>query len=242
MLKDKIAIITGASSGIGAATAILFAQNGANVVITYKENENGAKEVAEKIKSLGREVLIVQADLINEMEAKKVVDETMKRFGRIDILVNNAGRYINGDEWNGASELWVKSLRQNLVSMMSMSKYAIEVFQKQKSGVIVNVSSRYSKDGQCDSISYAAAKAGVANITQAYAKLLAPFGRANCVSPGMVNAGYWLTASKEEIEANLITKPLNKFSEPEDIAEMILFLTSDKSSMIIGQNVSIGSF
>jgi 3-oxoacyl-[acyl-carrier protein] reductase len=97
MLKNKIAIITGASSGIGAATALLFAQNGANVVITYKENENGAKEVAEKIKSLGREVLIVQADLINEMEAKRVVDEAMKKFGKIDILVNNAGRYIDGD-------------------------------------------------------------------------------------------------------------------------------------------------
>jgi 3-oxoacyl-[acyl-carrier protein] reductase len=241
MLKDKTAIITGGSSGIGAATAILFAKQGANVVITYKENEKGANEVAEKIKNLGKEALIVQADLINEMDAKKVVDETMKKFKQIDILVNNAGRYINGDEWNGPSELWIESLQQNLVSAMSMSKYTIEIFQQQKSGIIVNVSSCHSGSGKYDSISYGAAKAGMVNMTQSHAKLLRSFGRANCVSPGAVNAGYWLTAPKEEIEANLATKFFGKFSEPEDIAEIILFLAAHKSSMNTRQNIFTGS-
>jgi NAD(P)-dependent dehydrogenase (short-subunit alcohol dehydrogenase family) len=126
--------------------------------------------------------------------------------------------------------------------MMSISKYVIDIFQKQKSGIIVSVASRQGKSGNSDAFSYGAAKAGVINITQSYAKLLVPFGRANSVSPGAVNSGYWLTAPKEEIEDDLKIEPFHKFSEPEDVAETILFLASDKSSMITGQNVSVGAF
>ena len=122
MFKDKTVLITGGSSGIGAATAIMFAKNGANVAITYKDNKEGAERVAAEIEKLGQKALTIQADLINEVEAKNAVNETIRKFGRIDILVNNAGRYIDGDEWNGPSEVWVKSLQQNLVSVMNVSK------------------------------------------------------------------------------------------------------------------------
>ena len=234
MFKNKTVLITGGSSGIGKATALLFARNGANVVITYKENNKGAENVAREIKQIGGESLAVQADLINEHEAEKVVEETIKKFGKIDVLVNNAGRYIDGDEWNGSSDIWVKSLQQNLVSMMSVSKFVIEIFQQQKSGIMVNVASRHSINGQTDAISYAAAKAGVANITQAYAKLLTVFGgRANAVSPGAVNAGYWLSAPRDEVKAQ------GKLIEPETIAEKILFLASDDAKNINGQNILV---
>jgi 3-oxoacyl-[acyl-carrier protein] reductase len=239
MFKDKVAIVTGSSSGIGAETALAFAKEGAQVVVTYKENKAGADEVAGKIKELGGKTLVVQADLIDESEAKNVVKKTMQEFGQIDVLVNNAGRYIDGDEWNGNAEIWTRSLEQNLVSVMSMSKYVIEIFQKQRSGVIVNISSRYSAQGQFDAISYAAAKAGVANITQAYAKMLAPFGRANAVSPSAVNTGYWLSAPKEELNATIAQVPLGKLVEPKDIAEMVLFLASDKASNVTGQNIFV---
>jgi 3-oxoacyl-[acyl-carrier protein] reductase len=229
----KTILVTGGSSGIGATTAVMFAKNGANVAITYKENKEGAENVIAEIEKLGQKALSIQADLINETEAKNAVDETVKMFGRIDVLVNNAGRYIDGDEWNGTSDIWVKSLQQNLVSVMNVSKYVIEVFQRQKNGVIVNLSSRYSTDGQFESLSYAAAKAGVVNITQAYAKLLAPFGRANAISPGAVRAGYWLRASKEETEAQ------GRLIEPEQVAEKILFLASDNAKDINGQNIQI---
>jgi 3-oxoacyl-[acyl-carrier protein] reductase len=229
----KTILITGGSSGIGKATALLFAKNGTNIAFTYKSNKAGADNVIKEIENLGQKAIAIQADLINEIEAKKVVDETIKEFGRIDVLVNNAGRYIDGDEWNCSANIWVKSLQQNLVSVMNVSKYVIEVFQKQKSGVMINIASRYSTDGQPDSLSYSASKAGVVNITQAYAKLLAPFGRANVISPSAVKAGYWLKAPKEEVEAQ------GKLVEPEKVAEKVLFLTSDEAKDINGQNFQI---
>jgi 3-oxoacyl-[acyl-carrier protein] reductase len=239
MFKNKIVLITGGSSGIGEATALLFAKNGADVVITYKSNKEGAERVINQIKGLGQKGLALQADLISEIEAKKVVDEVMKNFGSIDILVNNAGRYIDGDEWNGPSEIWSKSLQQNLISMMNISKYEVEIFLRQKSGIMVNVASRHGLNGWPDIISYSAAKAGVINITQTYAKLLAPFGRANVVSPWAVNCGYWLTASKEETEATLIESGCSKLIEPETIAQKIVFLASDEAKNINGQNFLI---
>lgn len=239
MFKDKVVIVTGASSGIGAETALAFAKEEANLIITYKENETGAKEIASQIRARGGSVAIVKADLINESDAKNVIEKAKSEYGRLDILVNNAGRYIDGDEWNGSAEIWTKSLQQNLVSVMNISKYAVEIFQEQKSGVIVNISSRYSAQGQYDAISYAAAKAGVANITQAYAKLLAPFGRANAVSPGAVNTGYWLTAPKGELKDTLENIPLGKLIETKDVAEMVLFLASDKAKNITGQNIFV---
>lgn len=239
MFKDKVVIVTGASSGIGAETALAFAKERASVVITFKENKKGAEETAARIDAAGSNSLIVQADLANEVDAKKIIEETKQKFGKLDILVNNAGRYVDGDEWNGSSEIWTKSLGQNLVSVMNMSKYAIEIFQKQKTGVIINLASRYSAQGQYDALSYGAAKAGVVNITQAYAKLLAPFGRANAVSPGAVNAGYWAKAPKEELEATVDGTALKKLVEMSDVVEMIIFLASDKASNITGQNIFI---
>lgn len=239
MFTDKIVLITGGSSGIGAVAALMFAQNGADVVITYKSNKEGADEVIDKIKKIGRKAIAIKADLIKEKQAKKVVEKTMKKFGKIDVLVNNAGRYINGDEWNGSSDIWLRSLQQNLVSMMNVSKYVIEIFQKQKSGIMINIASRHGLDGQLDAISYSAAKAGVINITQAYTKLLSPFGRANSVSPSATNAGYWLTALKEELKELLENKPSHKLVEPETIARKIIFLASDEAKNITGQNFSI---
>src|SRR5207249_3544017 len=114
-------------------TALMFAQEGAKVVISYKENKSGADEVSSKIKGMNGEVLAIQADLTKDQDAKQLIEATIEHFGRIDILVNNAGRYISGDEWNGNSDVWEESLKQNLVSTMSVSKYAIEIMQKQKS-------------------------------------------------------------------------------------------------------------
>lgn len=233
MFKNKVVLITGGSSGIGRVTALMFAESGADVIITYKSNKEGADHVVEEVEKLGQKALAIQADLINESEAKKVVDETIKTFGKIDVLVNNAGRYIDGDEWNGSSDIWLKSIQQNLVSVMNVSKYVVEIFKKQKSGVMVSIASRHGIHGMSDALSYSAAKAGVINVTEIYSKLLAPYGRANTISPGPVEAGYWLTAPKEELEAQ------GKLVEPEKIAEKVLFLSSDEAKNISGQNFLI---
>lgn len=234
-LKNKVVIITGGSSGIGEATALLLAREGANVVISYKVNKSGAEKVVSQIEKFGAKVFMRQADLTIEKEAEGLVKFTLEKFNRVDILVNNAGGYIDGDEWDGTADIWTKSLEQNLVSVMNVSKYAIKEFQKQQSGVIISVASRHSISGQFDSLSYAAAKAGVVNITQAYAKLLFPYGRANSVSPGPVNCGYWLTAPKEELEETIAKMPYKKLLEPHDVASAIRFLVLDDK--INGQNI-----
>jgi 3-oxoacyl-[acyl-carrier protein] reductase len=236
LFKNKIVLITGGSSGIGAASALRFAKEGANVIISYKNNKAGAEKVASDIKKMGVVVLIQKADLCKDADAKKLVEAAIKKFGKIDILVNNAGRYIDGDEWNGDAKIWIKSLEQNLVSMMSVSKYAIKKFQKQKTGVIINIASRFASSGHFDSLSYAAAKAGVVNITQAYAKLLAPYGRANSVSPPAVNVGYWLTAPKKELKETIAKTPSKRLVEVDEVVEKIIFLASNKSKNISGQN------
>ena len=237
--KNKVVIVTGSSSGIGASTALLFAEQGAEVVVTYKNNKKGGEVIIDKIKKIGRNCLLVKVDLTKENDAKKLIKTVIKKFNRIDILVNNAGRYIDGDEWNGNSKIWTKSLEQNLVSVMNVSKYVCEIFVKQKTGVIVNVASRFSFSGQFDALAYSAAKAGVVNITQSYAKLLAPFGRANVVSPGAVNTGYWLTAPKDELKETLSSIPLKKLLGTEDVAKAILFLASDDAQMITGHNLVV---
>lgn len=239
MFKDKIILITGGSSGIGRATALLFAEKGAIVALTFKENKKGANDVVEEIINKGGKAIAIKADLNNEFEAKLVVEKIIKDYGKIDVLVNNAGRYVEGDEWDGTSDVWMKSLQQNLVSMMSMSKYVIPIFQKQKSGVIVNVASRHGVSGHSDALGYSAAKAGVINITQSYAELLEPFGRANAVSPSATNAGYWLTAPKDELAQTLENRPNHKLVEPEAVAEKIVYLASDEASGITGQNIQV---
>lgn len=240
MFTDKVVLITGGSSGIGEATALEFARKGADVVFTYKSNKAGATKVMAEIEKMGRKTLAIKADLTKDKQAKKVIDKAIKAFGKIDVLVNNAGRYIDGDIWDGPSKVWTKSLEYNLLSMMNISRYAIEVFQKQKSGVMVNVASRHGMHGMWDALSYSAAKAGVINITETYSKILAPFGgRANSVSPWATNVGYWLTAPKAELDELLAETPNHKLVEVSTVAQKIVFLASDEARDINGQNIPI---
>ncbi len=235
----KTILITGSSSGIGKAIALCFAKNGYNIIINYLNNRNGAEEVLKQVESLGSKALIIQADVTVEDEAKKLIDESIKKFNTIDILINNVGGYIDGDEWDGSHQTWEDTLKKNVISTLNVSKFAIPMFQKQQSGIIINMSSRYCEKGQIDAITYAASKSCVVNITQAYAKLLAPFGRTNCISPGAVNTGYWLRAPKEEIEENFKNIPMGRFIEPDEVANLAYYLCSDDAKMITGQNIFI---
>ncbi len=237
----KTVLITGGSSGIGAETAKLFASEGYNVALTYNTNKKGADEVVSEIFKKGIRAVSFQVELSSEESARQLVSDVHREFGQIDILVNNAGRYIDGDEWNGTEEIWSQTLAQDLISVMNVSKYVIPIFQDQKFGVMVNVASRLGLSGSHEELAYGAAKAGVINITQGYAKLLAPFGRANSVSPGAVNTGYWLTAPREELEATLANKPLGKLIESIEVANAILYLATDRSASTTGQNIVVNS-
>lgn len=238
-LEKKVVLVTGASSGIGAATAIKFADEGAIVAINFLSNSAGAEEVKQKIQSKGGSGEIFQADVSRESEAEDLIKKVIETFGTLDILINNAGKYHDGDEWDGTFDSWQKTIETNLYTTLNCSKYATKYFTENKKGVIVNVASKMAFDPAPDSIVYSAAKAGVINATISYAKLLAPFGRVNSVSPGTTKAGYWTTAPQEEIEHHLKTKLLHKIAEPEDIADAIVFLASDKSKMITAQNLLV---
>lgn len=235
----KSVLITGGSSGIGAETARLFAGDGYSVAISYNTNKQGADNVIAEIIEKGGMAASCQAELSKEESARQLVEFVYKKFGRIDVLVNNAGRYISGDEWNGAENIWIQTLAQNLVSVMNVSKYCIPIFEEQQSGVIVNIGSRLGISGSPEELAYGASKAGVINITQGYAKLLAPYGRANSVSPGAVNTGYWLTAPEDELEETLANKPLKKLIEPREVANAILYLGTDRSASTTGQNLVV---
>lgn len=239
--ENKAVLVTGASSGIGAETAKKFAQAGAHVAFSYRQNTEGAEKVKAEIETEGVDAFTMQTELSNEQEAQTLVEKVVEEFGRLDILVNNAGGYIDGDEWDeGTEDIWTQTLKQNLVSVLNVSKHAAFQFQKQRSGVIVNVASKHGLGGQLDAIAYAASKAGVINVTQAYADVLAPFGRANSVSPGAVNTGYWLTAPQDELEEVLADKLMGRFAETEEVADAILYLASGKAGVINGQNLVIG--
>jgi 3-oxoacyl-[acyl-carrier protein] reductase len=240
-LKDKVVLVTGSSRGIGKAIALLFAKKGAKVIINYSKSEKEANEVVSEINKIS-EGISIKCDVSDEKSVKSMIEKIVKKFGRLDILINNAGKYIDGDEWNGSPKIWEKTFQQNLISAMNTSKYAAEIFMKQKSGAIVNIASRHSVSGQFDALAYAASKAGMISITQAYSKLLAPYVKVNSVSPGAVRAGYWLTAPKEEIEETISKMKNKKLIEPEEIAKVVLSLFSSQSSNITGQNILVNGF
>jgi NAD(P)-dependent dehydrogenase (short-subunit alcohol dehydrogenase family) len=239
-MNNKVAIVTGSSSGIGAASALALARAKFDVVITYKENAKGAEETAKKIAELGQKTLVFQVDLNLEEAGEKLIDATMEAMGRIDVLVNNAGGYIKGDEWDGDYNSWMDTMKQNVVSVLNVSKNVIKVFEKQKFGTIINIASRYSISGNPEAPAYSAAKSAIVNITQSYAKLLAPFGRANSISPSAVKSGYWLSAPKDELEQQFKLSAFGRLVEPEEVANLVVFLASEDSSMISGQNILVG--
>ena len=236
---NKTILITGSSKGIGKATALRFAKDGNNIIINYLADKNSADNVVSEIKKLGSNAIAIQSDVTKEDEAKKLIDLSIQEFKTIDILINNVGGYIDGDEWNGSTQVWKDTFDKNIISTLNVSKFVIPIFQTNKKGTIINLSSRYCNNGQIDAITYAASKAAIVNITQSYAKLLAPFGTANSIAPGPVNTGYWLRADKSEIEENLNAIPMKAFVEPSQVADLINYLCSDSASMITGQNIFI---
>ncbi|MDP1722006.1 MAG: 3-oxoacyl-ACP reductase family protein [Candidatus Gottesmanbacteria bacterium] len=235
-LKDKVTIITGSSRGIGRATALLFAQEGAKVVINYIKEKKQAEEV-EKI--IGKNnCLLVQADVSTEEGVKKLVEETIKRFGRIDILVNNAGA-IGERGWKTGIEAWRITLDVNLTSAWLMTKEVAPVMEKQDGGSIVNLASTVGMLGVAPILAYSCAKGGLVSMTKAFAKELAPKIRVNAVAPSNVMTDMTKSAGPDLIEFFRKETPLKRIAKPEELAKAILFLASDDSSYITGHTLVV---
>ncbi len=234
-LKNKTAIITGSSSGIGKATALLFAKEGANVVINYISPEKEALVVADEAKKLGVQAIAIKCDVSKENEVKKMVTETMGKFGGIDVLVNNAGIVYDVPLFERTMDQWQRTLDVNLLGNFLCSKYVAERMLKKGKGRIVNISSTNAINSfSPDAIDYDASKAGVITLTKDFAKALAPKINVNAVAPGWVDTKMNKDLPSEFVQDEASKIYLKRFAKPEEIAQAILFLASDEASYITG--------
>lgn len=236
-LENKVAIITGAASGIGKSTALLFAQEGAKVVVSDINEENGNKAV-EDIKAAGGDAIFVKADTSSPEDNENLVKETIKAFGKLDIAVNNAGI---GGEINKAADMslegWKKVVDINLSGVFYGMKYQIPEMVKNGSGSVINIASILGQAGFATSSGYVAAKHGVVGLTKSAAWEYAPDKvRINAVGPGFVYSGMVSEEAMGKEALNFLeTKhAFGRLGEPEEIAAMLLFLASDDASFVTG--------
>lgn len=233
-MDRKVVLITGASRGIGRSTAIKYAQNNYNVVINYNNSYDKARELGDYLVSTyGIEVMIVKADVSNEVEVKNMVDKVISKFGNIDVLVNNASIAIDSDFTCKDSNSFNEILNTNLVGTFLVSKEVSKYMKDNRSGIIINVSSTNGIDSMyVDSLEYDASKAGVISLTHNLAEYLKPYVRVNCVCPGWVNTDMNKDLDSSYIEEENKRIMLNRFAEPEEIANVIYFLATDEASYI----------
>lgn len=232
-LKNKVAIVTGSSRGIGKATAILFAKEGAKVVINCKDQTEEAKKVVSDIGNT--KAIFIQADVSKEEDVKRLVSMTIKKFGKIDILVNNAGVIFREGDWKSNTKIWHATMDINLTSAWLMIREIAPIMIKNRSGSIVNISSIYGFLGAASVLAYSSAKGGLITLTKSFAKELAPNIRVNAVAPGNVMTDMTKEAGKKLIEFFEKQTPLRRSAEPDEIAMAILFLASNDASFITGE-------
>lgn len=238
--KDKVVLITGASRGIGRATSIEFAKEGATVVVNYNNSKEQAEETQRIIQGLGVKCMIKKADVSEEAEVKEMVLDIINTFGSIDILVNNAGVVMDLPFEERTVEHWKKTLGTNLIGTFICSKYVSDYMIKQKSGKIVNVASTNGIDTiSPEAMDYDASKAGILILTRDLAKQLAPYVNVNAVAPGWVNTEMNKDLPKDFIEEETKKIYFNRFGEPEEIAKAILFLASKDASFITGSTLKV---
>lgn len=241
-LEGKVALITGSSRGIGAATALKLAEKGADIIINYPfaAEEGNAAEIRDKIVKLGREVLLVEADISILAEAERMIEEALTKFGKIDILVNNAGITRDNLLLRMKEEEWDAVINVNLKGVFNCTKAVLRSMLKQKTGKIINVASVVGVMGNAGQTNYSASKAGVIGFTKSLAKEVASRGiTANAVAPGFIESQMTEVLPEDVKEKMLSAIPLNRFGKPEEVANVICFLASAEADYINGQVINI---
>jgi 3-oxoacyl-[acyl-carrier protein] reductase len=239
-LSGKVALITGASRGIGRAIALRLATQGADVAFTYRGNTEAAKATTADIEALGRRALAIQADASDPESAEGVVKEALEALGRVDILVNNAGITRDDLIMRMTPEAWTSVLETNLFGAFWMTKAVTRPMLKARSGRIINITSVSGQAGQMGQANYSSAKAGLIGLTKATARELASRTiTVNAVAPGFV-----LTELTQDLPEALQTEinartPLGRFGTPEEIASAVAFLASDDAAFITGQVLAV---
>lgn len=239
-LEGKVALVTGASRGIGKAIALSLAEAGAHVAINYSGSEQAAAEVAELVRSLGREALTIQANVGKYEQFDAMVKQVIEQFGKIDILVNNAGITRDNLIMRMKEEEFDQVIETNLKGVFNGTKAVTRQMMKQRVGRIINISSVVGVLGNPGQANYVAAKAGVIGLTKASARELASRNiTVNAIAPGFIQTDMTEQLS-DELKAGLLTQiPLANLGKPEDIANMVRFLASDEAAYMTGQTIHI---
>ncbi|MBB5323709.1 3-oxoacyl-[acyl-carrier protein] reductase [Anoxybacillus tepidamans] len=240
MLQGKVALVTGASRGIGRAIALELARQGAKVAVNYAGSELKAKEVVEEIQHMGGEAFAIQADVSNVEAVERMVKEVIDRFERIDILVNNAGITRDNLLMRMKEEEWDEVININLKGVFHCTKAVTRPMMKQRYGRIVNITSIVGVSGNPGQANYVAAKAGVIGFTKTAARELASRNiTVNAIAPGFITTDMTDRLS-EDIRTEMLKQiPLARFGEPEDIAKVVVFLVSDAANYITGQTIHV---
>ncbi len=242
-LTGKVALITGASSGIGAATASLFAELGANVAIGYHTNRGGAAQVQRRIADPGGQAISMQADMRKDSDIQSMAKAATEQLGPIDVLVNNAGSLLRRRKAVELDEAtWNEILNLNLTSAARCSHAVIPSMIERKRGAIINVVSIAGRNGGGPGAGpYAAAKGGLIAYTKALAKELAPHGvRVNAISPGVIDTPFHEVFSTPEMMRNYVaTIPLGRIGTALECAKVIAFLASDAASYLVGETIEV---
>ncbi|AFY34061.1 glucose 1-dehydrogenase [Calothrix sp. PCC 7507] len=238
-LNHKVAIVTGASSGIGRAAAIAFGKAGTKVVVAARRQTEGEATVS-LIKEAGGEGLFVKTDVTQAADVETLVEKAIQTYGRLDYAFNNAGSGKAGAITDLTEADWDDEINANLKSIWLCMKYEIPAMQKSGSGAIVNMSSQGALLGIAKYGAYGAAKAGVIALSRAAAAEYSGDGiRINTVSPGAIKTDLWATAPQEMLDQVIAGIPLKRIGAPEDIAEAVVWLCSDAARFVTGHNLVI---
>ena len=237
-LKDKAAVVTGASRGVGRAVALAFAREGADVIVNYASNEAAAREVVQAIEKMGRKAVMVKGDVAKKEEAQAVIGAAKEHFGRLDILVNNAGISRPGMLHKMSEAQWDEVVDLHLKGAFLCTQAAAQIMMEQKSGKMINITSVAGLVGTVGQINYSAAKGGLLSFTKSAARELARYN----VCVNVISLGIVATDMTEKIRTDPKLKEiymrrilLERFAEPDDITPAFVFLASDEANYITGQ-------
>jgi NAD(P)-dependent dehydrogenase (short-subunit alcohol dehydrogenase family) len=242
MMNTPVVLITGALTGIGRATALAFAQEGARIVVSGRRDEEGTA-LASELRGVGVEAEFIRADVRHEDEVSRLVDQTVERFGRLDVAVNNAGTEGKpGPVTEQSTESYAATFDTNVLGTVLSMKHELRVMQNQGHGSIINLSSTMGHKAAPGASIYTASKHAVEGLTKSAALEGAAFGvRVNAVAPGPTETGMLnrFTGNADRKASMIAGVPLKRAGAPEEVAKAIVFLTSDKASFVTGQIVSV---